>query len=91
MATSFKKDPDATLDYTVDWTEWLSAIADTITSSVWIADPSLVVVSNYFAGGKATAFISGGVLETSVVITNRITTVGGRTDDRSITLKIASR
>lgn len=91
MATSFKKDPDAILDYTVDWTEWLSAIADTITTSVWILDPSVTAVSDSHTGTKATVFISGGTMETSVVITNRITTVGGRTDDRSITLKIASR
>jgi hypothetical protein len=35
--------------------------------------------------------VSGGTLNTSPLLTCRITTAGGRTDDRSITLKIVNR
>ncbi len=88
---AFKKDPDAVLDYTVNWSDWLTPIADTIVTSTWVPDTSLTVVSSSHSASSATAFVSGGVLDTEVLLTNRITTAGGRTDDRSITLKIVSR
>ena len=89
--TTYKKDPDATLDYTIDWTEWLSAIDDTISTSTWVAEAGLTVDSDTNTTTAATAFVSGGTAGTTLTLTNRITTVGGRTDDRSITLKIVER
>lgn len=89
--TTYKKDPDATLDYTIDWTEWLSAIDDTISTSTWVAQAGLTVDSDTNTTTTATAFVSGGTAGTTLTLTNRITTVGGRTDDRSITLKIVER
>lgn len=89
--TAFKKDPTATLDYTFDWTAWLLPILDTITSVVWVLDPSLTKVSSSNSATTATAFVSGGVAGTKVLLTCRITTAGGRTDDRSVTLIIVNR
>lgn len=89
--TTYKKDPDATLDYTIDWTEWLSAIDDTISTSTWVAQAGLTVDSDTNTTTTATAFVSGGTAGTTLTLTNRITTAGGRTDDRSITLKIVER
>lgn len=91
MATSFKKDPDATLDYTVNWADWLTPIADTISTVTWIPGAGLTVVSQSNTATEATAFVSGGTLDDSHILTCRITTTGGRTDDRSITLKIVNR
>lgn len=90
MAT-FKKDPDATLDYTVDWTAYLAAIADTITSVTWVLSPGITKASQSNTLTTATAFVSGGVEGETETLTCRITTAGGRIDDRTITLKIVSR
>ena len=90
MAT-YKKDPNATLDYTVDWSLWLTPLLDTIVTVTWLPETGLTVVSSSNTATTATAFVSGGTLETLPLLTCRITTAGGRTDDRSIILKIVNR
>ena len=88
---SFKKDPDAVLDYTVDWGPWLTGIADTIATVTWLPDAGLTVVSDSNTATTATAFVSGGTVNTIKSLTCRVTTAGGRTDDRTISLKILNR
>lgn len=90
MAT-FKKDPDAVLDYTFDWTAYLLPMLDTIATATWLPETPLVVVSQSNTTNTATVFVSGGVEDTTLVLTCRITTAGGRTDDRSISLSITPR
>lgn len=88
---SYKKDPNATLDYTFDWTAYLTPLADTIASVSWVLPVGLTNVSQSNTSMTATVFVSGGTLGESLQLTCRITTAGGRTDDRSITLKIVER
>lgn len=88
---SYKKDPNATLDYTFDWTAYLTPLADTIASVTWVLPAGLTNVSQSNTTMTATVFVSGGTLGESLQLTCRITTAGGRTDDRSITLKIVER
>lgn len=88
---SYKKDPNATLDYTFDWTAYLTPLADTIASVIWVLPVGLTNVSQSNTSMTATVFVSGGTLGESLQLTCRITTAGGRTDDRSITLKIVER
>jgi hypothetical protein len=88
---SFKKDPNATLVYTFDWGPYLTPLLDTIASATWVVSSALTVVSQSNTDTTATAFVSGGVLDTSEILTCRIVTAGGRTDDRSVTLKILNR
>ncbi len=88
---AFKKDPNATLDYTFDWSLWLAPIADTITSVTWVLSSGLTSVSASNTTTTATAFISGGVLDAVEELTCRITTAGGRIDDRTIQLNIINR
>jgi hypothetical protein len=87
----YKKDPNATLDYTFDWTAYLTPLADTISSVTWVLDTGLTKVSQTQNTMTATAFISGGTIGENLTVTCRIVTAGGRTDDRSITLKIVER
>lgn len=89
--TTFKKDPDATLDYSFDWSAYLTPLGDTIQTATWIPDTGLTVVSSAKTNTTATAFVSGGTAGDSLTLTCRIVTTGGRTDDRSITLKIVNR
>jgi len=88
---SFKKDPDAVLDYTVDWTDWLLPALDTISTVTWVPDTGLTVGTTSKTASTATAFVSGGTAGQTLKLTCRITTTGGRTDDRTITLKIVDR
>lgn len=88
---TIKKDPQATLDYPFDWAEWLTPIGDSIASVTFTVDPSLTKVSQSFTSYVATAVISGGVAGTTVPVACKIVTNGGRTDERTINLKIVNR
>lgn len=87
----YKKDPNAVLDYTFDWTAYLAPIADTIQSVTWVLTSGITKTSQTNTTTTATAFISGGTEGSTEILTCRIVTAGGRTDDRSINLKIVSR
>ncbi len=92
MATrTILKDPDATLDYEFDWEDWLTPIADTIASVAWVLTDGLTLVSDSNTAMAAIAFVSGGVEDDIEVLTCRITTAGGRIEDRSVNLKITHR
>lgn len=89
--SSFTKDPDAILDYVIDWSSWL-ATGDTIVASTWISsDAALVVDSSSFTATNATAVVSGGDNRRRYSLTNRVTTAAGLVDDRTITIRIAQR
>lgn len=87
------KDPQATLDYTWDWTEYLTAISDTISTASITVDSGIVVQTQTITGNnrKVVAFISGGELGRQHVATCKIVTTGGRTDERSIYFNIVNR
>jgi hypothetical protein len=90
------KDPNAVLDYSIDWTDWLLAAApdDTIQIHQVIlqADTDLVVEQSAVVGGtRVTFWLSGGTAGTTERVVCRITTVDGRVDDRSVWLKIKER
>lgn len=90
------KDPNATLDYAFVWTDYLADITDTIASATFVVDPTLTITQQGFDSTTATVWISGGVapvppLPNELRVTCRITTTEGRTDDRSIFLKIVER
>lgn len=88
---AFKKDPDATLDYQFDWTEYLTPISDSILSVVWTLSAGLTQVSQTFNATKAAIFVSGGVIDDTETIACKITTSGGRIDERTISLSIVNR
>jgi len=85
---SFIKDPDARLDYEIDWSEWLPT-GDVITASAWECDdPAMVLEDEDFDNTSATVFASGGVIGTSYLVVNRIETGQGRINDQTIKIKI---
>lgn len=92
MTFSKTKDPDAVLDYSVNWSAWLGD--DTIVTSTWIVtgpDALLVVDSDSKSTTATTVWLSGGTLYRTYTATNRVTTAAGRVDDRSITFKIEQK
>ncbi len=93
MATSWMKDPDATLDYTVDWSAWLAG--DTISTVTWTISPSgtgcVSKVSQSNSTTIATGWFTGGTAGKEYSVACRIVTGGGRTDERTFTLKVTNR
>lgn len=86
----YNKDPDAVLDYSVDWAAWLGA--DTIATSTWPVVPAGITKdSDTNDTTSATIWLSGGTAGQTYQITNRIVTAGGRTDDRTITIQIVEK
>ena len=88
--TTFLKDPDAVLDYSVDWSKWLAG--DQIETSTWfVSDPAFEPSDDSNTTTRATVWLAGGVAGHSYTLTNRITTFGGRTDERSLVIQVQDR
>jgi len=88
--TSFTKDPDAILDYSIEWSKWLAG--DQIQKSAWtVSDPALEAANDSNTPTRTTVWLSGGGAGQSYTVTNRITTSGGRTDERSFTIQVQDR
>jgi len=89
------KDPNAILDYPIDWSVWLSGIDATYSSHLVISTGSIVIDSSSHLNGVVTVIISGGTVGETASFTIRMTaTVAGggtRVDDRTFYLEIAER
>lgn len=90
MPNTFTKDPDAVLDYTVDWSAWLTT-GDTITASSWTVEAGLTKDTDANTDSAATVWLSGGTAGSDYQCTNEIETADGRTDDRTITILVRER
>lgn len=86
------KDPNATLDFSFDWTAWLADCSDTLLSADFVLGDGLANAGEHTDGAVSTVFISGGVAGV-VPITCRIVTasVPARIEDRTIYLTIEDR
>lgn len=88
---SFLFDPQARLDFHIDWTAWLAG--DVLTASTWDADPAGIVTidATSFTATVATVWVLGVALTGFVALRNHITTQEGRQEDRTITLYLLQR
>ena len=84
------KDPSAVLDYVFDWTGWL-ATGETITDYTITADTGITVDSPTEDDGKVTVWLSGGTAGINYKVACLITTAAGRTDERTIWIKVTDR
>ena len=84
------KDPSAVLDYVFDWMEWL-ATGETITDHTITADTGITVDSSTEDDGKVTVWLSGGTAGINYKVACKITTSAGRTDERTIWIKVVER
>ena len=84
------KDPSAVLDYVFDWTEWL-ATGETITDHTITADTGITVDSSTESDGKVTVWLSGGTVGGNYKVACLVTTSAGRTDERTMWIKVADR
>ena len=84
------KDPEATLIYTFDWTNWLGAndATETISTSNWTVDTitgdsdPIIVSSSVIATGnkKAVITLTGGTAGNIYTVRNTITTSDSQTE-----------
>ena len=84
------KDPSAVLDYVFDWTEWL-ATGETITNHTITVDTGLTKDSSTESGGKVTVWLSGGTAGKNYKVACKITTSAGRTDERTLWIRVVDR
>jgi hypothetical protein len=89
MASSFIHDPNADLDYAVNWTAWLDG--DTIAASAWDVPTPLTSDQAAFTATTATVWVQGGTAGVDYQVRNRITTAAGRVEDRTITLMVREK
>jgi hypothetical protein len=83
------KDPSARLDYDVDWSEWIGT--DTIASVVWTVEAGITQYATSATATVATIWLEGGTAGADYTIGCRITTAGGRIDERSILIRVRDR
>lgn len=87
-----ERDPDADLDYTIDWSVWLGD--DTIESSSWSVPEGMAQhdASIDQSGTRTTVWLTGGKAGPSAaIVTNHIVTAAGRHENRSIAFSVQQR
>lgn len=89
------KDPDEILDYKHDWSARLDgdtiATVDVIFETSIGSNTTVLERPTAFASTIQTVWLEGGQVDDEVKLTLRITTVGGRTYDEGVKLKIKER
>jgi hypothetical protein len=94
MAThSAAKDPNAILDFGLDWGDWVST-GDSLSSAVWSVtgpDNALTLSDSSLVGDTATTRAAGGTVGYTYELTCRVNSASGLVDDRSIALQIIEK
>jgi hypothetical protein len=91
MAQIYTKDPDAVLDFAFDWaTNWL-ATGETISSHTITVETGLTKDSDSESSGVVTVWLSGGEAEEEYDVACKIVTSAGRTDERTMTIRVKNR
>lgn len=88
------KDPEAALDYAVDWgAEYLSG--DTLGQSSWDVVPveigGVTIVDSRFDSTVAQVTAAGGVAGHLYQLTNHVVLESGLTDSRSVVIRVEKR
>ena len=87
--TTYLKDPQAILDYSIDWSTWLAG--DTIATSTWTVPAGIVKDSDTNTATRTTIWLSGGSAGVAYSICNHITTAALRQDDRTFIVQVEDR
>ena len=92
--TLLLKDPDAVLDYSIDWgAEYL--LGDLIAESQWTVDPvedgGVTVVGSDFDANTAVVKAEGGLPGRLYRLVNQVVLLSGRIDSRSVVLRVEKR
>ena len=90
MTFAATKDPDAILDYMMDWEDVKNLVspADSISTSSWVTDGDMVIDSDSSTALTTTVWLSGGTLNSFEKVVNTIITAGGRKHVKTIDFSI---
>ncbi len=86
------KDPQSDLDYRFLWEEWLDG--DTISTSSWAVQSGsgLTAHDESVDGDDAIVWLEGGTIaDVRWSVTNTIVTTAGRTEERTLMVKVENR
>jgi hypothetical protein len=90
------KDPQSTLDYSIDWQDWLEN-SDNITNSTWTIstftddENPIEEETSAYVNGVATILLSGGTDGKIYRITNTITTANDLIDERYFRIVVKNK
>ena len=88
----FIKDPNAVLDYSFDWSDWLSE-SEEINTSTWINPDNITINTSAKTATSSVVWVSGGTAGKTYRLTNRIVTnhSPARTDDRTLLIEVQDK
>ena len=93
--TLLLKDPEAVLDYSIDWGADYLGDTDTLAESGWSVVPDedggVTIVGSDFGDQVSTVNAGSGVAGRIYRLVNRVVTQSGRVDERSIVLRVEKR
>ena len=93
--TLLLKDPNAVLDYAIDWGAEYLATDDLLAESSWSVMPDetdgVVVAGSAIEDRMTTVQAGGGVSGRLYRLVNRVVTQSGRIDERSIVVRVENR
>lgn len=86
-----KKDPQAVLDYSLDWSDWLHA-GETITEHAVSCDDADALITNVaLSGGNVRWWLGGGLPGKVYDIRVEIRTSSNRIDQRTLRVPVGNR
>lgn len=86
----YHKDPSGVLDYGFDWSAWLAS-GEAITASTWFSTVGITIDSDTHSLTSTVVWLSGGTSSQVYEVTNQIVTNAGRTDQRSLIIRVTNR
>jgi hypothetical protein len=92
--STFLKDPGATLDYTIDWgAGYLDAA--TLTASTWTVLPvepgGLAIGAQIQSATRTSVTLAGGVPGHFYRVANQVVMSDGKSDERSVSVRVEQR
>lgn len=84
----FTKDPDAVLDYTINWAKWLPEGDQIVAVTTPDAEAGITVDSASFTATTTTVWVSGGSVGQTYKVPVHIETSGGREDDQTLEFRV---
>ena len=90
MTQIFTKDPDATLDYWFDWSDYLP-VGQIITSCSVVADSGLTVENFSHTSASVVVWLSGGSILKTYDVKCHILTSGSLLDDRTMYINVIQK
>lgn len=89
---TYPLDPDANLDYTQDWSAWLTGYGgDTIASATATVTGGAATISSVTNDATTVTYWVSGAGVGRLLVTVHVTTTGGREDDRTDVFNVLER